>query len=385
MGLAIGTLLFVGCNTDGDDDAYQCIPCDAPWIYDGDLDVSPQTPVETLHCLAEVSGTLRITGFESSFPEELHSLRNVGRLFMIENGVSSLKDFRCLESVESLDLTNNAGLRDVSALADVVIGSELTLASNPGLVDASPIRMGSKDGALYIRIEFNDALVYLPTPVAGATVSRLTITSNRSLRVLDGLENLRFVPGGDIWIASNRNLLSLAGIKDTFLGLNESSESLDGVTIEGLTNLESLAGMEKLHRASYLYVGNLPLVMDLSGLAGLSNVETLVFANLPNVADFGGLGKDLEVGVLSIGSCYSAMGNLTGMVAANGIASVGTLQLLHNPNFTSFDDFSPAGPLSITAIRNPSLQASTVAAFAEQQGTEETCVYPPNQTCTCIE
>ena len=86
-----------------------------------------------------------------------------------------------------------------------------------------------------------------------------------------------------------------------------------------------------------------------------------------------------------IGSCCSGMGNLTGMASANGITGVGTLQILNNPYFTSFEDFSPAGPLAITAARNLNLKAATVAAFAEQQGTEETCVYPPNQTCTCLE
>ena len=388
MRIAIGALLLVACNagdTGEDTGAYQCIPCDNPRMVDGDLDVSPETPVQTLHCLEEVSGTLRLSGFESSFPEELHSLRNVGRLSISENGVSSLRDFGCLERVENLDLRNNATLRDVSALADVAIGSELTLAQNPDLVDASPIRVGSKDVALYMRIEFNDALVFLPTPVAGATVSKLTIASNPSLRALDGLASLRFVSDGDLWIASNKNLRSLAGIKDIFAGLSEPSESLDGVIIESLTNLESLAGMEKLHRSSYLYVGDLPLVTELSGLAGLSKVETLVLSRLPKVDDFDSLGKNLEVEVLSIGSCYSGMGNLTGMASANGIASVGTLQILNNPYFTSFEDFSPAGPLAITAIRNPNLQAATVAAFAEKQGTEETCVYPPNQMCTCLE
>lgn len=355
------------------------IPCDSPWIYEGDLVLSwPDVQAGDLECLKEVTGGLQIFNFPGDLPQELLSVERVGFLQMGDFGGESLSGLNCLKEAGGLNLNGGANLTDVSAIENTTFYGDVTLRDCPKLVDASAVKLSPSDKDTSYRIFRNASLVKVPQIQPETNIRYLWIEDNPKLLNIDPIAGGRALPGASIEVRSNDSLAQVGGLTDVL-----GTMAIVSIRIEELPSLRSLGGLQGVSEVVYIRLHDLPLVDDLSPLGGLTKGYLAYLSALPSVVSLSGFGKNLKIESLSIGDCGEGDGLAISDLSDLDIVSLVELQLANNPSLTQIGDIHPDGLVILRSIANPDLPASEVLSYAAENGVAYACSAPPDD-CECI-
>ncbi len=361
--------------------------CDTPWVYAGDLDITPATEPASLHCMSRVTGTVWIRGFTGPLPTALRGLRTVSEALVIlgNDGLASLDGLECVRTAAGLEIAENPALSDISALRLTSAGI-VALRLNPRLEDASALASAADVAALSFL--GNERLRILPELAPGVRLRHLGVEFCPALEDLDALSAARGLPAAvppvTVTLRANDSLRSISGLA----GLWTEGTVPEFVTLEGLPALRSLAGLEGLREVRYLVLSDLGDLESLAGLGGLEVASHVRLDRLPNLSSLDGLGALRETELLRIGECGDGDRGLDALVDLSGLdalETLSTLALAGNDALSALAGLSAlnAGPFELFAADNPSLPASEIDAFAAQHGTLSVCATPPEASCPC--
>lgn len=354
------------------------VTCDTPWVHEGNLDLFwPNIEVDNYECLEEVTGSLRLWSWPGTFPQELRTIRRVGRLDVRDFEGESLSGLDCLEEAGGLMISRSANLVDVSALKDTFFTGNIALENNPVLVDASQITLSPSGKPSFIHILDNSKLKELPKILPETISVYLRIARNAALETVGSFKGLQTgQEQASIYIEDNPSLASIDGLFNLL-----ASDHIAYLTLSDLPVLESLSGLGGLREVVNLRLANLPEIHDLSPLGELRSAYIISFAGMPSVTSLSGLGNDLGVEYLYIGDCT---GEGLGVVDLSGsdVLSVTGLQLANNKMLFSFADFVPKGLTSIVSVQNPNLSAEDLLLYSTENDVPSTCSEPP-EVCEC--
>lgn len=364
-------------------------PCDAPWVYEGMLQINADTDLASLRCLVEITKGLYTTSPGPSLPPELGNLRRVGGSIELgSSSVTSLAGLECLEEVGgTLYLTKMTKLADISALAGLRRLGGLWITQNDLISDLSLF-----DGVAGVReifLSHMPGVLRLPVLGPDSELERLWIECCDAITDLDALSG---VPGSSgtfrVDLVDNAALTSITGLADlwpaTTINTIISLRSLPALTslagIDGVTGIDSVTG-------AYLTLRDLPLIDELEPLAGLEDFGTLDLDGMPKLTTLAPLAGLRSLQTLQLGACTENGGQgldgLTDITAIEGIEALGSFHAARNAVLTSLPSF-PAlqSPLGFNRlIDNPSLPVADAVAFIDKHGG---CAQPPG-ACNCLE
>jgi hypothetical protein len=176
------------------------------------------------------------------------------------------------QSINSLDISDNPNLADISSFISLVSVSSLSIENNDALQNLAGLdNIGSSLGNL--NINGNDALITL-APLSGMTSLSgfLNINVNPLLGSLAGLEQLTSI-GYDLRLTGNTSLTSLAPLS----ALTSVGQKLVIVDNDSLSNLGGLEGITQLGIVADIgcFLGGQCDDLDVRGNALLENVDAL--------------------------------------------------------------------------------------------------------------
>lgn len=359
------------------------IICDSPWSHQGDLEVTPDTPAESLHCLSSITGGLRIKGFAGPLPLELRSLQHTGDFLSIElnPGLVNLQGLECFGGTLRTSITLNDSLSDVSALEGVTSSKAVFVWGNPELSDLSPL--SSIEDLEELEIMGASKLASLPSPPASVRLRRVRISECHHLLNLDDLMGVQGTADLEsVELSSNSSLESIEGLLDLW-----SSETIGpGVHLTQLPALKSLLGLQTLTKAKVIELRDLPLISTLQGLQGIKEADFVYLDNLPALTSFVGANNVQKIAMLQLGGCSTdyALDAVKDFAGLSSLQELGGLYLARNDVLASFSglDSLALGPQTLVSIENPSLPPNTLADFAMAHGIQSMCQEPPN-LCSC--
>ncbi len=247
--------------------------CDRDGVVLGDLVITDATDLESLACVVELHGDLRVehTATLTSFPQLANMKRVLGRI----------------------DIEDNAALVDLAGLA----GLERVQGPGPG----------------WIQIEQNPALVDITGLAALEQLDGVYIAHCDALTDLTGLHGAitgSDAPGWSLSIADNKSLASLAPLAalDDFTG---------GLYLAGLPEVTDLSPLAEFLTAELtgLTVSTLPKLTDLQGLEAVTAVQSLDIIANPGLSDLTGLD-----GLQTVGAQFNLRDN-AGLTSLDGLQS----------------------------------------------------------------
>lgn len=328
--------------------------CDDPKFIEGDIDAD-SLPNLVGHCIAEVSGSVSISGLEDpALLAGLSGLKRAGRVSVYENpGVVDLDALGCLETTEFLFIADNPKLVDISALTRVRVAPEVSIARSPiaALPSFAPDYQGVNVLGLFGLPEIVDL-----DPLAGWP------------GFFDEFENMR------VRVQQADKLQSVAGLTG-ILGAAVTKDSELVVELTDLPALTSVSGLENLTRAA-LTLGHLPKVTSLAPLAGLTGSDDLELFGMPALASLQGLESLQSADFLRIGGCEDGDGlGITDLAGLAGLTAVDIrLSIVGNPKLAALTGaplLKDVGQLEL--VLDAKLDADAVAAFEAQVKPSSLC------------
>jgi hypothetical protein len=278
-------------------------------------------------------GTIASTACENGFElgivdietsADIAALPRVQRILelrIVESELEDLTGFECLESVSRLRIEENAELRSLDGISNLVdvtasnsdpfYGWDIVIRDNAQLEDLAGLgSLRSVDGSL--TIESNAALVDLDTLSSLETVRvTLRISDNATLERIEGFTSYRGWPsqndfGGKLEISHNPALRAVefestvdaqileivdnARLRDLKLSLLEHPR---GYAVADNPSLEELPpagpGVSGFHACHCYRISNNDALVSLAGLAGLDVLEELVIEGNDRLMDLQGL------------------------------------------------------------------------------------------------
>jgi len=352
--------------------------CDMAVIHEGELIITDDTVMDSLKCIVEVTGRLKISDTKAlvSFPA-LGNLKRVGDdveifdnaaladidglagLEHVDGGMSygevtlyrnpaltDLKGLKSLQRVDSVQINDNDALVNLAGITgdlDGVFqpGWSLALIGNDGLTTLAGIEgIVDLDQGIYIADNANLADISALATVLSPTITSITIAGNPALQDLQGLEFV--VAPQIIYVERNDALVDLTGLDSL------ATVVPHGILIEGNAKLATLAGLESLAVVTEMIIEDNPALVSLGALAGLSEVPKTLW-----IGRCGGAGND-------------ALIDLHGL---EGLTALLAIRINENDALQSIAGL-PAGIglKGIEAFNNPLLPAAMLADYAAQAG-----------------
>lgn len=344
-------------------------PCDDPWDFFGDLEISSPENTDEFVCLQFVFGNLRISGDADA--AALAGLRNLRGATTIEvefnDALTDLSPFACLDDVSGgLWFSNMPALTDASALAGLGYAPYLMF-KGTGLTGL-PTFAPDYEGVTSVSLRQNPALTDL---TAMATW---------------GVDDWDF--SLTVAIDDNPLLADMSGLDDLIAAAGDGSVSVQITRAPALTTLDALATMTQ----GTLWLQDLPQIADLGPLAGLTTGGTITLFQIPKVKTLDGL-HNLEVANhLMIGDCTNFMGGTPGMDGLLDLSGLDALNTLNELSLSSNANIAAltGAPLLKTVygldfIENPKLTQAAVDAFVAQlENMPQACLGGWDE-CTCFE
>lgn len=364
-------------------------------VHQGDLIITDATDLDSLACIVEVTGSLKILKTQSltSFAQ-LANLKVVGddvdigeNAALIDlDGLSGLVTAKGGDSFGEITIYYNPSLVDITGLHSLAVIDSLVILGNDALADLTgpqgPI-VGKLKKGWNFALSGNDALESLDSLAALENFSdKLFLTENSKLADISMLE-LIVDPTAefDLYIVDNPALLDLVGL-DLITHAREVQVRNNAL----LKNMVGLGGLESV--SLNLYIMDNPGLMDLTGLEALTDARIFRIENNPSLLALTGLDSLKTISqALQIGNCTTA-GNaaLTDLHGLEQLETVKGLAVSSNAALTSLDGLDSLGSLGGLWVQfNPKLPpagASALAAKFKTQGLICNNADPPGP-CLC--
>jgi hypothetical protein len=261
-----------------------------------ETDVSDLTPLSNIE---KISGFLNL--LSNNNLKSLHGLEKLTSTGTISiSGIDSIQDFTTLsnlETIRGLRINNCKDLESFDGLEKVRdCSGALVIADNPKLKNIDAIKDITKVQGFIIAN--NNSLKRLPNfynldYIHGQSTSTNLIMDNDNLMSLKGLDSIRRFGRFDI-IRNPRlkSLDGLQGIKELRFGIVwlDIAENDSLVTLTGIEGLDSIYAGQSTH--GNIYVRNNPLLENVDDLGNLEYIEgDLVIENNPKLSNVDGLAK----------------------------------------------------------------------------------------------
>lgn len=356
----------------------------APVIRSGTITVHTQTSLDSLEGVQTIDGSLSI-GRPTAQP--------------IDDPVRDLSPLRNLQVVTyHFSISRTDSLRSLAPLSRLrSVGGIFTISSNANVTSLAPLRALHELGG------------------------DLWVQSNPRLKSLDGLQGLRGLPGACLDISYNDSLQSLVGLDSLqyqfvspLVGLRGISISHNRAlrTLRGLEGLRSvtalsvwdspalvnLEGIQHLRRAGSVSIVRCPLVTDLSAIAALDSCGNFGLSECP-VSDLTPL-KDVALGYLGLDhTLVSTLASFSRIADMDGVGLIGntrltncaglksvermrSLRLSTNDSLTSLAGFGGVRGLQVVDIDgNRALCSGVIQAWLDTVSVAETPYVANNGDC----
>ena len=260
--------------------------------------VSIQGSVSNLNGISqieEIHGSVEIGQAHNLF--DLSGLDNLilieGGLYIFENNnLTNLNGLDNLISTETLHITANINLEDISALNIMEIDNAIAITNNDKLntlnglnnilslsyllIDGNDVLLdlSGLDNLTTVNMNIdilrNDSLLNLSGLDALTHTGYLIISDNESLQSLNGLEALT-TTNGDIYIQLNNQLNDISNLSS----LNTVNGSFNIIQNNHLSSLNGLEGLTSIN--GNLGIGN---NFQLSSIEGIKNIDAETITNL---------------------------------------------------------------------------------------------------------
>jgi len=298
--LIILSILFIGCNGDGDTSAPTISPNTTPTPTTTSADEVVTFPDPKLEKVIREAIDKPQGDIFLSELEQLTKLDDFGGGSIDDPGIDDLTGIQYCTNLTTLSLHRNLNLTDISPLSNLTYLTELSLAGNFGL-DISPL--------------------------ANLTnLSMLHLYGNNSLSNISPLANLKGLTNVSLWIPEATDISALSSLT------NLTTLFIGGDKISDISPLANLTNLTEL----YLSLRQLDDITPLSNLINLTVlnlaenqiVDITPLSNLTNLSD--------------VNLTFNLISDISPLVDNLGINNGDTLSLAGNPiSETSVDECLP--------------------------------------------
>lgn len=255
------------------------------------------------------------------------------------------------------DLNIQGDITDLTPLIDLgTIDRRLIVAYTTQLRSLDGLqkmwRANDTEGGFAIDIRDNQSLQHLQG-LEGiiSTTGEINIYRNSALTSLKGLDSLRYVKYGRLYIDNCAKLIDLHGLE----GLQDVENEIGLIYNEGLVNVSALRNLK--HAGALTVKGNSSLT-NLNGFEGLDTLTGLDLTFNVNLGDIGALANLRSIYNLQIDS-----NKLTTLNGLHNITSLKNLQIEHSYMLTDISAIS-----SVAHIENVRLVGTGLANLAGLSG-----------------
>ena len=305
-------------------------------VCQADLVLSSQAQVDAFNC-AEVEGNIIISGADITNLSALSTLTKVvGRLSIVDNpNLTSLNGLSGLRSVDDfLAIALNPLLTAVSGLSALEQVGGLAISTNNTLRNLDGF--GSLGGITKAGLSINDnpaldnisGLDMLQTINGG-----VSIINNGDLRAIKTFNNLKTL--SEIWIWANGNILEIDGF-NSLLSVNELS-------IQWSSALSTIQGFSALTNVHNIQINENPKLSAIEGFASLGSIsgdvfltEDLALANIGAFSEVDSIRGELRI---------LNADKLVDMSSLSSLKYAGSIKLSNNNNLRNINGLTSLSEL----------------------------------------
>lgn len=254
--------------------------------------------------------------------------------------ITNLAGLQNLTAVESLSIINNDNLESLDGLQNLesVVGTHFRISNNPALQNLDGLSGLTTVDGLSFDISFNASLSQIDG-LANASIitSEFTVAHNAVLENLNGLVGISEIIDAPLFnIVYNASLISISGLSNAQItGAGQFSISHNN----SLTSLQGLDGAYGF--IDILEVSNNNALQNISALSGISVAGMIVILDNPVLTSLDGL-DGIESGYNNFLSFDIINNNqLVNISALNGIDQnlISDFSLFNNPNLSECSSF----------------------------------------------
>jgi uncharacterized repeat protein (TIGR01451 family) len=290
-----------------------------------------------------------LTTLEGVFP----ILETVENLFLYD--MTSLSDLNGLDSLKTVKLFDikNTAIGDLAGLENLQRVTFFFLKQNPNLLDLGGA--AALDTVQVLDIIGNPGLQSLHGLENLKFISLMTVSENHGMTTLADSARFPNIVWNSLSVSKNRSLKNLRGLENITL-------TGKGIAITENDSLRTLEGLVNLRKPYNVNLSDNPMLLDLAGLRNLESLTTFSIDNNDALRDLSGLTSLRSAKQLTI-SDNLRLQNLHGLDTLAAFPG-GVLYVLRNDSITSLEGIgSLLGCSNILVKDNPMLSGCSVLAF----------------------